>query len=142
MQNKSLKYDDSLTFIKRDLKRLKKWKSIEDDVYACYKIINGMICETRYPPTFDFCGGLIFERKCFYGTLLCYKDRIAIKEPPLSPSEGARLIFAIIKEPAVFIPLILFKVSEERTFYNINSKKFRLTSSNFGKIIIEKLKSL
>ncbi len=76
------------------------------------------------------------------GTLLCFKDRVPITNPPLSSSKGARLIYAIIKEYKLFIPLLVFSANEEGEFYEINRKKIRLTKSGFGNIIREKIESI
>ena len=136
MQKPFLKYGGSI-FIKNDLKRLKKWKSLKDDVYNCYKIIAGGLCEQNWPPPYNFGGGLITETSEF----LCFKERQAITNPFLSPSEGARIIYGLTKKSKVFLPLIVFGACEEKETYKINNKKFSLTSSNFAKIINEKLKN-
>jgi len=75
------------------------------------------------------------------GTLLCFKDRVPITNPRLSPSKGARFIYAIIKEYKAFIPLLIFSADEEGKLYEINRKRIPLTKSGFGKIIREKIKS-
>lgn len=140
MQKRSLKYDGSNRFIKKDFQRLKRWKSLSKDIYSCYKITDGILKELPWPPPLNVLGGLITKIECSYGTLLCYKDRVAISNPSLSPSRGARLIFAIAKE--TFIPLIVYGACEEGGPYKVNGKKFLLTKSNLGKIIKEKIKFL
>ena len=138
-QEKGLKYDGSCIFIKNDLKRLKSWTSLAKDIYGCYKIVNGAVKEIGFPPTVNSLGGLITEIKCSHGTLLCYKDRFPITNPCLTPSEGGRIIFAIIKEQRIFIPLLVYAAKEEKGPYKINNKKFFLTKNNLGKIIKEKI---
>lgn len=138
-QEKNLDYDESCTFIKNDLRRLKSWPSLANDIYGCYKVVNGILKEIVFPPTVNSLGGLITEIKCSRGTLLCYKDRLPITNPCLTPSEGGRIIFAIIKEQRIFIPLLVYAAKEEKGPYKINNKKFFLTKSSLGKIIREKL---
>ncbi len=128
--------------MKRDLKRLKRFKSLKEDIYDCYKIVDGLAKESLYPPPISAFGGLITKLECSLGTLLCFKDRVPITNPPLSSSKGARLIYAIIKEYKLFIPLLVFSANEEGEFYEINRKKIRLTKSGFGNIIREKIESI
>ncbi len=142
MPSRFLKYDNSCLFIKRDLRRLKRLKSLKEDIYDCYKIVDGLSKESLYPPPFNAFGGLITKIECSLGTLLCFKDRVPITNPFLPPSKGARLIYTIIKEYKVFIPLLVFSADEEGKLYEINRRKIRLTKSGFGKIIREKIKSV
>jgi len=126
--------------IEDDLKRLKRWSSLETDVHNCYKIIAGSLNETRWPPSYNFCGGLITKIVHSEKTLLCFKERQAITEPQMTPEEGARIIYALVVEIKKFIPLLVFSASEEKTMYKIGKKKFLLTKSNFAKIITEKIR--
>ena len=47
MSNNELKYLD-LELIKKDLKRLKKWSSLEKDIKNILKIINGQLTDEIY----------------------------------------------------------------------------------------------
>lgn len=123
-----------------DLKRLKKIKSLPEDISSIHKLINGMSEESGWPPPVDFCGGLITEFVIDDEKFMCFKDRVPTSNPKLTPSQGCRLIFALSIKSRSFIPLLVFRANEEGQDYMINGKKYKLTSSNFGKIIDEKLK--
>lgn len=139
MQEPQLRYAGN-DFIRSDFRRLKKIKSLEADIEEVFKVICGLVEEANWPPHVDFCGGLITELSIEDEIFRCFKDRVPTTNPPLTPSNGCRLIYAIGIESRTFIPLLVFRASEEGTMYKINSKQFKLTSSNFGKIIDEKLK--
>lgn len=136
MQGPPLSYagDD---FIKSDLKRLKKWRSASEDIKSQCDIVSGALNEL--PPLFNFCGGLITKIEIEDEVFYCYKDRVPITDPKMSPSEGGRILFAIATKSKAFIPLVFYAAKEEGTMYSINSKQFKLTSTNLGKIINEKL---
>lgn len=142
MQQGFLKYDKSNLFIQKDLKKLKHWRSLKNDLFSIYKIAAGALSEKNWPPPVNFFGGLITHIKSDSVTFLCYKHRIKITNPKISHRKGGRLIYGLIVESRAFIPLLVFPASEEGKFYSINNKKFRLTSSNFAYIINEKLKLL
>ena len=139
MQEQPLKYVGN-EFIENDLKRLKVISSLADDVKDAFNVICGYVEETNWPPLVDFCGGLITELPIEGEIFKCYKDRVPNKKPRFSPSKGCRLIYALGTKSKTFIPLLVFRSNEEGTMYAINNKQFKITSSNFGKIINEKLK--
>ena len=139
MQGRQLKYVGN-AFIEHDLRRLKKLTSLSDDLHSVYEIISGLVEELQWPPPYSFCGGLIAEIEIDGERYLCFKDRVPIKNPSMSPSNGCRLVYALGVSTHTFIPLLVYSAKEEKETYNINNKKYSLTSSNLGKIINEKLK--
>lgn len=142
LQPPQLKYGPT-DFIIEDLRRLKKWKSLGVDIANHQLIVSGLLVEAAvYPPPYNFSGGLITRIDHLKGTFLCFKDRVAITDPFMTPEEGARLVYAIIPQLAMFIPMLVYGAFEEGTMYCINKKKFPLTKSGLGKIINEKLKAL
>ena len=140
MQSEFLKYGGN-HFIKNDLKRLKRWSSLEEDVLNFFKILSGGLSETKWPPPNSFGGGLITKKQSAEETILFFKDRQGITDPRTNPAQGARIVYGLVKEQRVFIPFLVFSASEEGKYYRINSKKLLLTKSNFTKIIDEKIKS-
>ena len=94
------------SLIEEDLKRLKKYTSLVDDLEKLFLIINKPW--TEYHTIID-------ENRKIYqdgNSIVCYKRRGPITSHGLSPSNGIRLIYAIVKG-AHFVPLLLFVASEE-----------------------------
>jgi len=138
----ALKYGTE-DFVEEDFKRLRRWKSLRSDILGQYEIICGLLKEVgSYPPSNEFCGGLITFIKHSKGSFHCFKDRVPILDPEMTPAEGARVVFAIIPELAMFVPLLVYGAFEEGTMYRINGKKYPLARPGLGKIINEKLKRL
>jgi hypothetical protein len=75
-----------------------------------------------------------------------YKDRCAVKNPRMSPSEGLRIVFALyVKEKTIlkFVPFVVFLASEEGKKYHCpNNKEYPLKSSSFRDIIEAKLECI
>lgn len=138
MQRHDLKYAGN-EFIKNDFRRLKVIKSLENDLLEIFKWVQGLVEESSWPPPYDFCGGLITELQFQDERFICFKVRVPTTRPKLSPSNGCRLIYAFATINMKFIPLLLYRASEEGKDYSIAGKKFKITSSNLGKIINEKL---
>lgn len=127
--------------IKNDLRRLKKWSSLEQDIYSNYKILMGKLTDGLLPSIFTSpLGDFITEVKTESTTIHFYKIRVGISSPKLSPSNGARLIHGVIREQRKFIPILVYGAFEEGTCYSINNKKLLLRKSGLIRIIDEKLK--
>ncbi len=130
-------------FIKNDLRRLKKWSSLEQDIYNNYKILIGKLTDGLLPSIFTSpLGDFITEKKTESTTIYFYKIRVGISSPKLSPSNGARLIYGVIWEQRKFVPILVYGAFEEGKYYSINNKKLILRKSGLIKIIDEKLKSV
>lgn len=139
MQGQTLRYAGN-HYIAQDLRRLKSIRSLSDDLEAIFDIVCGLIAETAWPPPYDFCGGMITQFEVDGEKFICFKERVPTTNPQLSPSHGCRIIYALGVSSMAFIPLLVYRANEEGRDYQINSKKFKLTSSNLGKIINERLK--
>jgi len=142
MQEQFLRYDERHVFIKNDLKRLKKLKSLPDDIQNQYRIIQGQIRETGWPPPFNFCNGLITRQEINGSAVYFYKDRFAIMNPRLTPSEGGRIIYGLFIKEKLFIPFLVYRANEEGCAYEVNRKRFHLKKCDLAKIIKEKINCL
>lgn len=130
-------------FIKNDLKRLRKWSSLEQDIYNNYKILMGKLTDGLSPSIFiSPLGNHITEVKTENTTIHFYKIKVGISSPKLSPNSGARLIHGVVREQRKFIPILVYGAFEEGRYYRINNKKLLLQRSGLIKIINEKLKSV
>lgn len=133
-----LKYAGN-NYIKQDLRRLKSLRSLSQDIETIFTIVRGHLAEMAWPPPFHSFGGMITQFDSDNESFLCFKERVPITNPKLTPAQGCRLIFALDIGSRVFIPLLLYRANEEGRDYQINGKKFKLTSGNLGKIINQKL---
>jgi len=134
-------------YIKSDLKRLKKIKSLEDDLENHFKIFRGKIGElinSEY--NVPLAQAFLYETKVDSVSVYFYKDRSATINPFMSPSSGLRIVFALFvkdRKPLKYVPFIVFLSKEEGDRYNCpDNKKYPLKSSSFKKIIESKLKHL
>ena len=130
-------------FIKGDLKRLKKWPTLEQDIYNHYKILMGKLTDALLPSVFTSpLGDFITKKKVKNITIDFYKIKVGISSPKTSPSNGARLIHGVIRDAKKFVPILVYGAFEEGRYYLINNKKFPLKKSGLIGIIDEKLKSI
>lgn len=130
-------------YIKNDLKRLRKWRTLRWDIYNHYKMLMGKLTDDLLSSVFvsplgDFITQIIIQRK----TIQFYKIRIAISNPKIPAKKGARLIYGVIREDKKFVPILVYGAFEEGSFYKINKKKLLLRKSGLIKIIDEKLKTM
>lgn len=140
MSNEILDYSGT-DFIKCDLKRLKRWNTLDQDIYNHYKIIIGKLTDALLSSVFSSpLGDFITEKKLGEKTIQFYKIRVAISSPKTPPSAGARLICGVIRESKKFVPILVYGAFEEGSYYKINNKKFPLKKSGLVGIIDEKLK--
>ncbi len=132
-------------YVKRDIKRLKKLHSLEKDLENHYKIFRGKInerinSEYQVPlaQAFLYKVELPDNVKVFF-----YKDRCAVTNPRMSPSEGLRIIFGMYikdKKPLKYVPFIVFTAKEEQQkYYCPNGKEYPLKQAHFKDIIQAKL---
>jgi len=107
MSNTSL-VNFGYAIIETDLKRLKNYKSLKEDLDKIFSIVN--------KPWMEF-GKIIDEQRMIYQEtdIICYKRRGPVSSHGLSPASGIRLIYAIVKK-STFIPLLLFLASEEAKY--------------------------
>jgi len=130
-------------FIRSDLRRLKKWSSLEQDIYNNYRILMGKLTDGLLPSVFTSpLGDFITEVKTESTIIHFYKIKVGISSPKLSSNNGARLIHGVIREQRKFIPILVYGAFEEGRYYLINNKKLPLRKSGLIKIIDEKLKSI
>lgn len=130
-------------FIKNDLRRLKKWSSLEQDIYNNYRILMGKLTDGLLPSIFTSpLGDFITETKIGDITIYFYKIKVAISSPKTSSNNGARLIHGVIREKRKFVPVLIYGAFEEGRYYKINNKKLPLRKSGLIRIIDEKLKSV
>lgn len=130
-------------FIKNDLRRLKKWFSLEQDIYNNYRILMGKLTDGLLPSIFTSpLGDFITETKINDITIHFYKIKVGISSPKTSSNNGARLIHGVIREKRKFVPILVYGAFEEGKYYLINNKKLPLRKSGLIRIIDEKLKSV
>lgn len=132
--------------IKRDLKRLKRWRSLGTDIKNVIKITIGYLTDNivgtaNCRPKTVF-GNHITEAVVGGQKISFYKKRVAIINPKTPPSAGARLVYGYIEGKNAFIPILIYAASEEGEYYDINNRKIPLTVSGLVEIINEKLNSL
>lgn len=93
--------------IQEDLKRLKSYRSLEQDIDIIFQEVNN--AWIRY-------GMLRDEKDLIYKSseekLLFFKRRSPISSHNLSKKSGARLIYCIIKKEK-YLPFLLFAAKEE-----------------------------
>lgn len=129
----------------RDIKRFKKISSLEKDIENHYKIFRGKVTE-KIVSEYKVPLAQAFLYKVELGEnikVLFYKDRCAVTNPKMSPSEGLRIIFGLyVKDqvPLKYTPFIIFLAKEEGERYLCpNGKEYPLKSSSFKHIIEAKL---
>lgn len=107
MQNVPLK-NFGYIVIQQDLKRLKKYTSLEEDLDKFFKRVNKPWIEN---------GAIIDSTRLIYAEddISFYKGRCPVLSHNLSPSEGVRVIYTIIKRQ-VFVPFLLFSAKEETNY--------------------------
>jgi hypothetical protein len=134
-------------YIKTDLKRLKKIKSLETDLENHFKIFRGKVGE-RINGEYNvpLAQAFLYETEVDSVKVYFYKDRSATTNPFMSPRSGLRIVFALFvkdREILKYIPFIVFLAKEEGDRYNCpDNNKYPLKSSSFKKIIESKLKYL
>lgn len=95
--------------IEEDLRRLKKLSSLENDIREYFPLVRGSF------ESYGFCrdkNDFIFGVE---GLLDCYKTRLRITDPFLSPSKGCRL-FYIVTTGSHFVPILVYRASEESSY--------------------------
>ena len=132
--------------IKRDLKRLKRWRSLGVDIKNVIKITIGYLTDNVVSAASctskTVFGNHITETVADGQKISFYKKRVPITNPKTCPSAGARLVYGYIEGKNSFIPILIYAVSEEGEYYEINNRKIPLTVSGLIEIINEKLSSL
>ncbi len=98
--------DMGFDWIKEDLKRLKKYRSLKTDLINYFKIHNDSW--TKY----DSLSCIVAFGKNY---VIC-KQRIGIKNPRQSPSEGGRLWFVIDKTTGKYYRCLLYIAKEEPSY--------------------------
>ena len=92
-------------FIQDDLRRLRKYVSLLQDLNDVFTIVNNAWVRE---------GALIDKPRLIYqeGEIICLKRRGRVSCFDLTPSEGIRVIYAVI-EKKTFVPLLVFSAKEE-----------------------------
>ena len=118
--------DKGFDLIEKDLKRLKKYTSIKIDLENYFKIHNNSW------KRFGMLSCIIASGKNY-----CVgKQRIGIKDPKMSPSEGGRLWFVINKVTGEYYRCLLYSAKEESSYPKstcfdvVNSQIRRLISKS------------
>ena len=99
-------YNFGYSLIEEDLKRIRKYSGLVDDLNKLFLIVN--------KPWTEY-GAIIDENRKIYqdgNKIICYKRRGPITSCGLTPSGGIRLIYALVNKTH-FVPLLLFVASEE-----------------------------
>lgn len=141
----SLPYED-LGLIKKDLKKLKKWSSLEKDIKSVVQIMIGYLDDNMLSPSNcierTIFGDLITTNLINDNRVFIFKKRIPITKPKISPRAGARLVYAFVKTSKKFIPLLVFPSKNEGKTYLINGRNLPLTKTGIIQIVSEKINSL
>ncbi len=145
MSDFSRSYKD-IGLIKKDLKKLKKWISLEEDIKIIIKIAIGylndnVLSSANCAPRTIF-GDFISINYINSEKIFTFKKRVAITNPRIVPKSGARLVYAFMETPKKFFPLLIFPAKNEGKMYLINKKKLPLTETGIRRIIEEKINSL
>ncbi len=109
--------DTGLDLIKRDLKRLKKYRSLKNDLENYFKIHDDSWKKYR---------SLSCMKASGKNYIIC-KQRIGIKNPKLSPSEGGRLWFVVDTSNGNYYRCLLYLAREEPSYPK--SKCFKIVHS-------------
>lgn len=134
-------------YVERDIKRLKKIRSLEIDLENHFKIFRGKVNEkiaSEYQV--PLAQAFLYKVEIDGVKIFFYKDRCAITNPRMSPSEGLRIVFALYvkdQKPIKYVPFIVFTAKEEGDKYHCpNGKKYPLKKAHFKDIIEIKLEYL
>ena len=135
-------------YVARDLKRLKKIHSLEEDLKNHFTIFRGRVSE-RITSEYQvpLAQAMLHKEDLGEGIVVYfYKDRSAITNPKMSPAEGLRIIFGLYikdRKPIKYVPFIVFTAKEEgKDYYAPNGKEYPLRSSSFRQIIVAKLEHI
>lgn len=132
---------DRWDLVKSDLRNLKCWKSLQDDVFYTLKIAHGKVTD-NYSNIFSSpLGYFITEKKIDTKRILFYKLRVKITSPMVPSANGGRLVYAVLVENdrIIYLPILIFRAADEGKTCCFNGKYFSLTLSGFKSIIEEKL---
>jgi len=101
--------------IRSDLRKLKKWRSLEQDIRNHYKIITGKLTDDLLSSVFR-CpfGDFITQKTIDDKTIHFYKKKIAILSPRITSNDGARLLVGIIFETKKFMPVLVYGALQEK----------------------------
>jgi hypothetical protein len=115
--------------INQDIKRLKKYKSLEKDLGVYFNYHTNLIDEQRNLPC------IVNSGKTLQGDVywVC-KDRIKITKPKTSNRDGCRLWFMVLFKPnvTIYIRILLYQAREENQY----------PTSICRKIVNERLESI
>lgn len=120
--------DKGYDLVKQDLKRLKRLRSIESDLKNYFKVHNDLWSK------FNNVSGTIASGKNY----IVIKERIATKDPKMTPSEGCRLWVVINTTTGDYYRCLLYSAKEEETYkksvcFNIVNDKIKtLLANNLG----------
>lgn len=96
--------------ISSDIRKLKRFRSIESDLDTLFTIHKNQYSE------FSMVGCQLVSNSEF---IIC-KDRVPITNPRTQPSKGGRLWFVIMKETGVYIRCLLYSANEEKDYQKSN----------------------
>ena len=115
--------DFGYELVERDIKRLKKLKSLKEDLDIFYTAHTNQLndfgrlsCEIASTPNYKI-----------------YKDRIAVTNPFTPPSKGCRLWFVITKD-GFYIRCLIYQANEESKF--TKSICFKAIKDRLSEILI------
>lgn len=132
------------SYIKRDLKRLKRIKSLKEDVENHFKIFRGVVNDRQRPQGWPFTCGVadyLFEIEIGDKTFYFYKARQATTNPSSGTAKGVRIIFCVDGDRSKYIPFLVFEASEEDTKYHApDNRDYLLKGQNFKSIIEAKIR--
>lgn len=127
--------------ISSDLKRLKKIKSLEEDIESQFKMIRGKIFEINRPELYTNRLGDFILQVCYEDIkILVYKSRFVISDPKSKgTADGYRTVFGILQsdKKTTFIPILVFIANEEGKTITETGKKVKLQSKGL-KVIVKK----
>ena len=142
LNDKKLKIKN-FSLIKSDLKRLKKFKSLESDVDKALRVAKGKIIEMRHwPPPIQLDRGLITSVKTGATVIYCFKRNVPVISAGLYGNNGCRLIYGVDEKNFSLFSILVYAAKEEGESYAIDNKKFHLKLEGIKAIIKTKLRLL
>ena len=135
-------------FLKTDAKRLKKIKSLVQDVQAHRKYLSGKFWELNNSPKYF----VPTSKATFYDEthedgvrIMVCKFRQVTTNPRKDKSGGLRIIAVIVysnEAPIKYIPLIVYSADEEKSFISCDGKQYKVTKAGIANLVKHRLESL
>ena len=128
-------------FLKSDAKRLKRIKSLVDDVKAHHQFLKGKLWELKNSPQYFIptAKATFFDEVFENGqrTQVC-KFRQVTTNPRSDKSGGLRILAVLVYEnvdPIKYIPLLIYSAQEEKSSVVCDGKAYKMSKSGIASLI-------